>query len=45
MCTKQKISLRIIGVVVVLIAALGLVAAQQPSASPAPKKPEPSETP
>src|SRR5215203_3162769 len=45
MSTKQKISLRIIGAVVVLIVALGFVVAQQPSSSPAPKKPEPSETP
>ncbi|HEX5885087.1 MAG TPA: hypothetical protein VFY67_11160, partial [Pyrinomonadaceae bacterium] len=45
MSTKQKITVRIVGLVVVLIMTMGSVAAQQPSASPSPKKSESSDTP
>ena len=45
MSTKQKIPLRVVGLVLVLIVATCLVAAQQPSASPSPKKSEPTDTP
>lgn len=45
MSTKQKISLRVVGLVLVLITMMSLVAAQQPAASPSPKKSEPTDTP
>lgn len=45
MSTQQSISMRISGLVLVLIAAVGLSVAQQPAASPAPKKSEVTETP
>src|SRR5215204_6445313 len=45
MSTKQKISVHIIGLVLVMIAAMGAVAAQQPTASPSPKKSDSSDTP
>lgn len=45
MSTKQNIPARIIGLTLVLMGALGLAVAQQPSASPAPKKSEYTETP
>lgn len=45
MSRKQTISLRIIGLVLVLLATVGPLAAQQPSPSPAPKKPESSDAP
>lgn len=38
MSTKQKLPLRIFGLVLVLVVAVGFVAAQQPSPSPSPKK-------
>ena len=38
MSTMQKISLRIFGLVLVLIVTMGLVTAQQPSPSPSPRK-------
>lgn len=38
MSTRQKISLRIIGLVLLLIVTIGLVGAQQPSPSPSPRK-------
>jgi len=45
MSTKQNISLRIVGLVLVLIVTIGSVAAQQPSPSPATKKTDSSDTP
>ena len=45
MSTKQKISLRIVGLLLVVIATVCLVAAQQPAASPAPKKTDTTATP
>ncbi len=45
MSTKQKSSLHIIGVVLVLFAALTVVQAQQPLPSPSPKKSDYNETP
>ncbi|HEU4711756.1 MAG TPA: hypothetical protein VFS76_09335 [Pyrinomonadaceae bacterium] len=44
MSTKQKLSWRILGVVLVLIVTVVSVAAQQPSPSPSPNKPTPSNT-
>lgn len=47
MSTEQKISLRVVGLVLVLIVTMGLVAAQQPSPSPSPspKKSDSIDTP
>src|SRR6185503_10237055 len=45
MSMKQNISLRIVGLVLVLIVTIGSVAAQQPSPSPATKKTDSSDTP
>jgi hypothetical protein len=45
MSTKQNISLRIVGLTLVLIATMCSATAQQPAASPSPKKSEPSATP
>jgi len=45
MSTQQTISLRIIGLVLVVIGMAGLAAAQQSSASPAPKKNDSTDTP
>ena len=45
MSTQQTISLRIIGLVLVVIVMAGLAAAQQSSASPAPKKNDSTDTP
>ena len=45
MRTMQNISLRTIGLTLVVIAALGLAVAQQPSPSPTPPKTESSDTP
>ena len=45
MSTKQNISLRIVGLVVALIVIVGWAAAQQSSPSPAPKKPDSTDTP
>ena len=45
MSTKQNISLRIVGLVLVLIVTIGSVAAQQPSPSPATKKTDSTDTP
>ena len=45
MSTKEKISIRIIGLLLVAIATMGLVVAQTPSPSPAPRKPDSSDTP
>jgi hypothetical protein len=44
MSTKQKLSWRIFGLVLVLVATVALVAAQQPSPSPSPKKSDSSDT-
>jgi len=45
MSTKRKSSLQIIGLVLVLFATLAIARAQQPSASPSPKKSDYTETP
>ena len=45
MSTKQNISLRTIGLTLVLMAALGLAVAQQPAPSPSPQKSDSSDTP
>ncbi|HKP80737.1 MAG TPA: hypothetical protein VJT69_01905 [Pyrinomonadaceae bacterium] len=45
MSTKQKISARVAGLVLVLIVTMCSVAAQQPSASPSPKKSDSTDTP
>jgi hypothetical protein len=45
MSTRQKKSMRIIGLALFLIVTAGLVAAQQPSPSPAPKTSDSSDTP
>lgn len=45
MSTKQKNTVRIVGLTLMLIVAIVSVAAQQPAASPSPKKVETSETP
>jgi hypothetical protein len=45
MSTKQKISSRIIGLVLVLIVTMGLAAAQQPSPSPSPAKSDSADRP
>jgi hypothetical protein len=45
MSTKQKYSLHVVGLMLVLALAMGLVAAQQPAASPSPKKSDPPTTP
>ena len=45
MSTKQKISLRIVGLTLVLIVTMCSVAAQQPAASPSPKKSDTTDTP
>lgn len=45
MSTKEKVSIRIIGLVLVAIMTMGLAVAQTPSASPAPKKSDSTDTP
>jgi hypothetical protein len=45
MSTKQKISTRTIGLVLVLMVTMGLVAAQSPSPSPSPRKSDSSDKP
>ena len=45
MSTKQKISMRIVGLVLVLIVATGSALAQQSSPSPSPQNPDSSVTP
>ena len=45
MSTTQKTSVRIVGLVLILIVTMGSVAAQQPSPSPSPKKPDSTDTP
>ena len=45
MSTKKNISIRVIGLVLVAILTMGLVVAQTPSASPAPKKSDATDTP
>src|SRR5678815_1599009 len=45
MSTRQKMSMRIIGLALVLIVTVGLVAAQQPSPSPSPTKTDSPNTP
>jgi len=45
MSTKQKISVRVVGLVLALIVTMCSVAAQQPSPSPSPKKSDSTDTP